>query len=1319
MELFILSQDEQPLTVISENTGLVETHYRIEVNSVPTEPFSFAVEADQEVAEHIKEENKVVFKDHEGDWRLMTIKEVDDSNDINGPITIANCFPTFLNELNDHIIVERRFIDQTADVALTAAVQGTRWESSVEVELGRATTNFYYLSAVEAISETINTWGGEFKDIVELDEETNELKGFYVKLIQRLGTEQGQRFEIDQNTTEIGRTVLSYPKTALYGRGSSLEVEDEDGEHSGGYTRYIDFGDVEWRTSRGDPVNKPLGQKWVGDPEALAAYGYEDGDKHRFGIFSNQDYEEPSDLLYATWEALQKAKKPEVNYRLSVELFDEKVSLGDTCQAIDRKFARPIEIQARVIALEYDLMDIEGTMVVEMGQFLDLGDSRLDDLEREVEGIKNRPPKQIIDEGSYPDRKPSTPVNLEAYGGIEVIQLYWDYADELFIKHYEVYGSRTEDFVPDTQHLLWRGDVSAFSHTVGTDEVWYYRVRAVNYHGRPSDWSVQVRAATHRVLTEDIMWGPELAERMRELHRISDIIGENGVNFDQISQEAKDLINQQARIYTDEEINATRDDLLRDISEISDDLQYIDGQLVDKVNVGDVYTIADIDGMFENTVSITRYETDMNGVVQNLEHQESLIQQNEREILNRVTETVFNNETGYLRESLADVVIQADRIEQTVSNIQIGGRNLIVNSKGDTLTAWFPWGSNLADITDFLGHQWIWVRRTSANNQVGIRTPTFDMKADKTYICSFIIRSRSNSGYDLNYLYLQQSDGSLTTVKRLPDVSMRTDSGFEGSIEGDGLRVWFTFSHNEDVANARLLLAINGRPDGAGFVLREVMISEGNMLMDWSPAPEEMDSRMTIAESNITQLADDISLKVNVDEIVSEINLNREGIRLSGALIHLNGLSLIDEAIIQNAHIADGTIERGKLVRAIIGTAQIDDLAVTSAKIASVNADKINAASLSAISSNIGIATTGILRSSNNNIEFNLNTGTFDVYSSASIRFHGTGGGMKRIQGGRQAFVSYAISSGHSSPMVSIGAVSGSGTVNVNDTSFRGIRLHADNVSHTNDLINDTWTFSRRIDQSMGSIVVDLSAGTKGIVPQYTSNHNYNLGSPSNGFNYLYLRDRLVVDRNLTIQNNYDSLQGWRLETVYTDGNTRMRLVGLNAGSYWANPRYYDLGGANSPFSYGFINQLRGNFIGSSSNPFSGVYTGFVVEGSDISIKENIKGNTLGLNFIKDIRTVDFKMIGNDIYKVGVIAQELLQTLNNHGVTVNEQSIVDVGDVLGVSYTQLIAPTIKAVQELDWKLEEEINWQRIEYQILKNKVTKLEAEVQELKEMVA
>lgn len=166
------------------------------------------------------------------------------------------------------------------------------------------------------------------------------------------------------------------------------------------------------------------------------------------------------------------------------------------------------------------------------------------------------------------------------------------------------------------------------------------------------------------------------------------------------------------------------------------------------------------------------------------------------------------------------------------------GRNLIRNSKGDSLTDWITWGAGNTTLTNYLGHDWIWVVKADSNNQMGVHTPTFNLKANKTYICSFTIRSRSNSGYDLNYLYLRQGDTNITSIKSLPNVNMR-DSKFEGDIAGDGLRVWFTFRHEEDVKNARILLAISDRPDGAGFVIRETMVTEGAELLPYAPAPED------------------------------------------------------------------------------------------------------------------------------------------------------------------------------------------------------------------------------------------------------------------------------------------------------------------------------------------------------------------------------------------------------------------------------------------------------------------------------------------------
>ncbi len=302
-ELYIFNQDDKLLTILSESTGLTSAPFRDELNKVPSEPFIFTIDADVDRSKYVKEENRVVFHDREGYLREYVIKEIDDNNGVDGPETEAICIPSFVEELNNNIVVDRRFVDKEAQDALDAALEGTRFTGNVEASFGKESTNFYYLSSLNAIWKVRNTWGLDINPIVYLNANKTHITKREIQLKQRLGADNGLRFEIDHNIDEIQRTVLSYPVTALYGRGASLETDE------GGHTRYIDFSDVEWKKSKGDPVDKPLGQKWVGDPNALQKYGYKKDEQllHREGIFSNQEYEDPKELLLATWNHLQDA----------------------------------------------------------------------------------------------------------------------------------------------------------------------------------------------------------------------------------------------------------------------------------------------------------------------------------------------------------------------------------------------------------------------------------------------------------------------------------------------------------------------------------------------------------------------------------------------------------------------------------------------------------------------------------------------------------------------------------------------------------------------------------------------------------------------------------------------------------------------------------------------------------------------------------------------------------------------------------------------------------------------------------------------------
>jgi len=941
-ELYIFSPDDKLLTIITEETGLVSAWFREELNQVPDTPFSFTIEADSENAQYVVEENQVVFRDKEGEYRLYVIKELDDIDNIDGPQTKAICLPAFLVELKDHIIVDRRFIDKEAQEALNVALEGTRWTGEVEVSLGLNSTNFYYMTSVDAIWNILSIWGGEFKDAVKFDEKNN-IVSRKIKILQRRGADRGKRFEIDHDIEEIQRTVLSYPVTALYGRGASLEILDEEGEHTGGYTRYIDFADVEWKKSKGDPVDKPKGQKWVGDPDALEKYGYlkKDGSKlHRFGIVENHDIEDPKELLEWTWQQLQKLKKPEVNYGLSVHLLEmlagyehEHVELGDTAAAIDRQFARPIEVQARVIAIEYDLVNIEDTAKVEMGQFLSA--YQYDDtLDKVVETINNNRGKwedKTVTNDSFPDIKPGTPVNVQAIGGFKTIQLYWEYDSNVYISHYEVYGSQVKDFVPDNQHLLWRGRVSSFSHEVNTDEVWYYRVRAVNTRGTPGDFSPEVSASTVRIISDDILFGEDIAAELRELSKTAKLLADGTIDLSMIgedvteeiesaktiandamarantaTQQATDAINQAQTAFDEAQAALTTANNATDIATTAKTIAYESAnqatsalttannamdEAKKKADINSVYTKTEIDRALTGYASVTavntltgRVDKAETAITQNannialkadknvvdtlkntVDNHSTLISQNADAIALKANQSTVDALTGRVSTTEATLTTHANQIAARITkteadakyatqtaltatansltssitavrsdldNLEIGGRNLIPNSKIGAVHG-YP-----TNPTWTMNGEWKRTTLPLTNVNEILENKKIPIEGDVEYTQSIMFRTDATS-VNFNFTFFSDNTGHKTVTTKIEKIS------------GELYRAVGTGKTNAGQTNIRVPDFNNISITGGTYIeFAYAKIEKGNRATDWTPAPEDM---ATVTQFNTLQ----------------------------------------------------------------------------------------------------------------------------------------------------------------------------------------------------------------------------------------------------------------------------------------------------------------------------------------------------------------------------------------------------------------------------------------------------------------------------------
>ena len=121
---------------------------------------------------------------------------------------------------------------------------------------------------------------------------------------------------------------------------------------------------------------------------------------------------------------------------------------------------------------------------------------------------------------------------------------------------------------------------------------------------------------------------------------------------------------------------------------------------------------------------------------------------------------------------------------------------------------------------------------------------------------------------------------------------------------------------------------------------------------------KDIDSSVATS-SQITQLSDQINLRVTKDDVVNQINISPDGVLIAANKIQITGLTKIDNAVIATAHIKDLAVTNAKIANlavntakigdAAIVTAKIGDLAVTNAKIANlaINDAKIQNASIS------------------------------------------------------------------------------------------------------------------------------------------------------------------------------------------------------------------------------------------------------------------------------------------------------------------------------------------------------------------------------------
>ena len=133
---------------------------------------------------------------------------------------------------NISVIEDKRPQNVTAQVAMEAAIEGTGWTLGTVETTSLQSTNFYYITPLQAIQKVIETWQIEPDFYFEFDGKA--ITGRKIDVLQQRGSLTGERYVYGSDILDIlyeeNREGII---TALIGRGKGEEIKDADGNPTG------------------------------------------------------------------------------------------------------------------------------------------------------------------------------------------------------------------------------------------------------------------------------------------------------------------------------------------------------------------------------------------------------------------------------------------------------------------------------------------------------------------------------------------------------------------------------------------------------------------------------------------------------------------------------------------------------------------------------------------------------------------------------------------------------------------------------------------------------------------------------------------------------------------------------------------------------------------------------------------------------------------------------------------------------------------------------------------------------------------------------
>lgn len=811
-----------------------------------TETFDFTILSDR--ADNLRERNRVITQDHNGQYREFIITHVEDDYD---GITDVQCNASYLEDLTtSKPLPPQTFEKMTTSQALTKALADTGWEVSDETEYGGVRSKSWtsYNNPYEVVSMLETAYEMVADYYVELGSHTVEHR--YVSLKKPNSLFNGKEITKGKDLTGLTRTVdTSEVRTALI----ALGPEDDKGNRE---------------------------TVIVKDDEAHAQFGLPG--RYLWDVYEpeSEDSSMTKERLttLATTE-LNKRKQLSVSYEISAldihRYYDDvRVSLRDIVRVKDRDFNPPLYVEAEVLSCEYDMI-LDDT-VFKFGNVIEYEETALrEEFNRRLDEIR----KKLNDNIS----NVNTIVNDAIEGELE-------YYERKIIK---------SDTAPDNpvEDMLWY-DTS--NPNVAVLKRYYNgewrneTAKNVEQLGGMTREQVLYNSLTNTFQNLNIQHSKLLEEVYQLLN--SEYLVDNDIR-----NAVNNAVNNTTNIY--DQIKSNLDTMTGDTATI--------GKLVDtqalflkyRERLQDLYkamrnaqvAVEDRLALLQSQYTDEKFNDAMNEVAKSLPNgrwdsekgqlfadipNESDIE-NLRTSLQKYTDGQINDLNGVLGEEIQsrinntknEISANISSIERKIDGFEVGGRNLLPSYNKKYAGQISPLVTNTEEFTVSS-----WALSIYTSDLINQK-----LEVGEQYTLSFdaeIVGLSELKEYDLHVGFIFYDRNTRTTMVDLyPPIERKV---------GNKTSQKLTFTHKEgnyDILAYTNILSSDGKATGTPYEkdtvkFTNLKLEKGNVATDWTPAPEDIERAIEQAQTDAEMSAkayakaqDDlkqIEAKAYADGIVDE-----------------------------------------------------------------------------------------------------------------------------------------------------------------------------------------------------------------------------------------------------------------------------------------------------------------------------------------------------------------------------------------------------------------------------------------------------------------